>query len=130
MGQTDQSANVRSVRKVVTVGNYALTTIESPLLLTAELDTTDSDLFFNSTRGAEGAGDVPNDDSDDDPSKACTWPDSGSGGSCSSAVDPASCVTSFRGDIDKKDAELASDCASEDRMSSMLASRDSALGDC
>ena len=44
-------------------------------------------------------------------------------------MDSANCVTSGRGDIDKKDAELVSDRASEDRMSSTLESRESGLGD-
>lgn len=80
-------------------GNYALTT-ESPLLLTAELEMTDSDgAAFGSTKRVEDA-DVPpcNSIDIDDASKDCGgWP-----GSCSdSVVESANREASGRGDIDK-----------------------------
>ncbi len=109
-------------------GNYALTT-ESPLLLTTELEMTDSGgAAFGSTRRAEDADELPCDSIDnDDASKDCgVWPGSGS----DSVIDPASCGASGRGDIDKKDAELVSDRTSDDRTSSALDSRESVFGDC
>lgn len=114
------------VRKGVMIGNYALTT-ESPLLLTAELEMTDSDRAgFGSTRRAEDADGLPCDSIDnDDASKDCgVWPGS------DSVIDSANCGASARGEIDKKDAELVSDRASEDRTSSALDSRESVFGDC
>ena len=80
-------------------GNYALTT-ESPLLLTTELDMTDSDgTAFESTKCAEDADGFPCDSIDnDDASKDCgVWP----GSSSDSVVESASCGASGRGDIDK-----------------------------
>ena len=120
---------MKRVRKGVMIGNYALTTTESPLLLTAELEMTDSDgAAFGSTKRAEDADGLPCDSIDnDDTSKGCgAWPGSGS----DSVIDSASCGASGRGDIDKKDAELVSDRASEVRTSSALDSRESVLGDC
>lgn len=114
---------------LVTLGDHALTTTESPLLLTAELDTTDPDNGFGSTGCAENTEEVPcGSNEDDDASKDCSVCEGGGGGD-SLAMDSANCEISGRGDIDKKDAELASDCASEDRTSSTLDSRESGLGD-
>lgn len=89
---------MRRVRNGVTSSEYALTTTKSSLLLTAELDTTDSEGAFGSVGRAEGADDIPCDSNDnDDASKDCgVWLGSGSG----SAIDSASCGTSSRGDID------------------------------
>ena len=126
--QTNQSARMKQVREGVMFGNYALTT-ESPLLLTAELEMTDSDgAAFGSTKRAEDANGLPCDSFDnDDASIDCgVWPGSGN----DSVIESASCGASGRGDIDKKDAELASDRASEDRTSSALDSRESVFGDC
>ena len=115
---------------LVVSSDHALTTTESLLLLTAELDTTDSDSTLGSMGCAEDAeGPSCNPNEDDDASKDCSaWLGGGGGGG---DIDSASCETSGRGDIDKKDAELASDCASEVRTSSTLDSRESGLGgDC
>jgi hypothetical protein len=113
---------------LVTLGDYVLTTTESPLLLTAELDTTDPDNGLGSTGCAEGAEEVPcSSNEDDDASKDCSACEGGGGDSL--AMDSVNCETSGRGDIDKKDAELASDCASEDRTSSTLESREPGIGD-
>jgi hypothetical protein len=107
-------------------GGHTLTTIDSPLLLTAEPDTTDSD----SALGSEGASELPcNSNEDDDASKdRGAWAPDGGGGS-GSAIDSANCVVSGRGDIDEKDVELVSDRASEDRTRSTLDPRESAFGD-
>jgi hypothetical protein len=78
-------------------GNYALTA-ESPLLLTAELEMTDSDgAAFGSTERAEDADGLPSESIDnDDASKDCgVWPAS------DSVIESASCGASGRGDIDK-----------------------------
>jgi len=80
-------------------GNYALTT-ESPLLLTPELEMTDSDgAAFDSTKRVEDADGLPCESIDnDDASKDCgVWP----GSSSDSVVESASCGASGRGDIDK-----------------------------
>lgn len=80
-------------------GNYALTT-ESPLLLTAELEMTDSDgAAFGSTKRVEDADGLPCDSIDnEDASKDCgVWP----GSSRDSVIESASCGASGRGDIDK-----------------------------
>jgi hypothetical protein len=97
--QTNRSAMMRRVRKGVTFGNYALTT-ESPLLLTAELEMTDSDgAAFESTKGVEDADGLRCDSIDnEDASKDCgVWPGRGS----DSVIESASCGASGRGDIDK-----------------------------
>jgi hypothetical protein len=113
---------------LVALSDYVLTTIESPLLLTAELDTTDPDNGLGSAGCAEGGDEVPcGSNEDDDASKDCGACEGGGGDSL--AMDSANCETSGCGDIDEKDAELASDCASEDRTSSTLDSRESGLGD-
>lgn len=78
-------------------GNYALTA-ESPLLLTAELEMTDSDgAAFGSARRAGDANGLPCDSIDnDDASKDCgVWPGS------DSVIKSTSCGASGRGDIDK-----------------------------
>lgn len=109
-------------------GNYALTT-ESPLLLTAELETTDSGgAALGSTKRTEDADGLPCDSIDnDDASKDCgVWQGSGS----DSVTGSPRCGASGRGDMDNKDAELVSDRASENRTSSALDSRESVLGDC
>jgi len=70
------------------------------LLLTAELEMTDSDgATFDSTRHAEDADELPwNSIENDDASKDCgVWP----GGGSDSVIDSANCGTSDRGDIDK-----------------------------
>lgn len=80
-------------------GNYALTT-ESPLLLTAELEMTDSDgAAFGSTKRVEDVDGLPCDSNDnDDASYDCgVWP----GSSSDSVVESASCGDSGQGDIDK-----------------------------
>lgn len=127
--QTNQSAmNDATCQKGVKFGNYALTT-ESPLLLTAELEITDSGgAALGSTKRAEDADGLPCDSIDnDDASKDCgVWPGSGS----DSVTESARSGASSRGDIDKRDAELISDRASEDRTSSALDSRESVFGDC
>ena len=54
----------------VAPSHFALTTIESPLLLTTELDTTESDLALDSTRCAEASDELPcNSNERDDASK-------------------------------------------------------------
>ena len=79
--------------------NYALTP-ESSLLLTTELEITDSDgAARGSTKGTEDAEGLPcNSIDNDDASKDCgVWPGSGS----DSVIESASCGISGRGDIDK-----------------------------
>ena len=74
------------------VEQLPLTTTKSSLLLTAELEKTDSESAFGSMGRAEGADEVPCDSSEnDDVSKACGMrPGRGRG----SAIDSASCGTS------------------------------------
>ena len=79
--------------------NYALTP-ESSLLLTTELEMTDSDgAARGSTGRTEDADGLPcNSIDNDDVSKDCgVWPGSGS----DSVIESASCGISGRGDIDK-----------------------------
>ena len=79
--------------------NYALTP-ESSLLLTTELEMTDSDCAARgSTKRTEESEGLPcNSIDNDDASKDCgVWPGSGS----DSVIESASCGISGRGDIDK-----------------------------
>lgn len=104
---------------------WLLTRPESLLLLTTELDTADSDGALASPAESRRADEVPG------------LPNDGASGDCGGttqlAVDSANCETSGRGETDRKDAELASERASEERTSSTLDSRDHPdpiFGDC